>query len=92
MIVLMYRITSAHGGVILIFDRGYGKIGFLDANTKKNFHMLTIEITVRSRHTFILMEESVKYINNCKKKNETDNVIENKVDVYSSWVISEQKM
>ena len=60
------KLTSIHDKVTLTFDRGYGKLKFVNTNASKNFDINTIA-TVGSRHPFIPPEEVVTFVNNCKK-------------------------
>ena len=54
------EITSAHENIMLTFDRGYGKLSFVDTISILKLSVNTIATTVGSHHPFIPMQEFKK--------------------------------
>ena len=58
-------ITTSEEKIRLIFDRGYGKMDFIEENARKRYNISTIATTLGSRHPFVTKKESDKYIQDC---------------------------
>ena len=65
---MLPQLTSAHDKIILIFYRGYGKISFVEENSKRNFDISMIANTVGSRNPSISISASTAYIHKCRIK------------------------
>ena len=85
------HLTSSHDKVRLTFDRGYGKMPFVETNAKK-ITGSTVANTIGSRHPFIPVEESTKFINQCQSKGESQSQIAAKIALYRDWIVDEYDM
>ena len=63
-------ITTSEEKIRLTFDRGYGKMDFIEENARKRYNISTIATTVGSRHPFVTKRESDKYIQYYQAKEE----------------------
>ena len=63
-------ITTSEEKIRLIFDRGYGKMDFIEENARKRYNISTIATTLGSRHPFVTKKESDKYIQDYQAKGE----------------------
>ena len=59
------KFTSVHKLIRLTFDRDYGKVPFVEANSKIFFDISTIATIFGSTNSFILLSESATFIKKC---------------------------
>ena len=59
---------------------------------RKKFNVSTVANTIGSRHPFIPVEESTKFIKRCQSKGESQSLIAAKIALYRDWIVDEYDM
>ena len=83
------NLDSNQQSVDLTFDRGYGKLPFIEPYASKGYDVTTVANTVGSRYPLISSEELTNYISRCKSHNESEDIIDMKVLSFINWIVDD---
>ena len=71
----------------LCFDRGYGKVSFVEALASMGYNITMVANSMWSRHPFILKEEADAQIAKWRKQKVSEDEIAARQDILKDWVI-----
>ena len=87
MLETLPKATLNRHHIRMFFDRGYGKMSFVDEVLKRGYQICTIASTIGSRHPFILTEDLQGLQRKWQEKKEPEDEKDECLETLSDWTL-----